>query len=238
MPAPKLPRAKVIRMLEEGMGPTEIQAHLRDHDGIQTTTAAISTIRRRHTDIPPANSNPSRVLPWKIRPEHEGSSLRHAYLAWAQREKGHPLSAERTRNLAYTEAKLMTTGQVIHYSPAKGFILVPARPGIDLGIIREPDDARRPPMTGPYATVLKAASPPPVAQAARHGIVQALGEARGRRNITKTRLGELAGVTRNTNLKYLKGETSIPAETLIAYARALEVDPGTLIARAVDLMEG
>ncbi len=64
----------------------------------------------------------------------------------------------------------------------------------------------------------------------------ALREAQGRRMLTATALGLRAGIPRSTNLHYLRGERSVPADLLCAYARALDVDPGELIGRAAVLL--
>lgn len=153
MAAPaRLPREQVARLLEEGWGPTQIAKHLtaRGYEGV--TPNAISTFRRRHTDVP-AKFDSTRKVPWKVHPDHQSSVYRAAILTWHQREEGILTSPERERNLLAVEARLKEAGLVIDYRPRRKnpWALVPARPGVDLGIVREPDGVPRPATTGPYA---------------------------------------------------------------------------------------
>jgi hypothetical protein len=146
----KLPYKLVADLLEQGWGPTKIALHLQEHYGIDVTPNAISMFRRRATDVPPMHST-KRLLPWHIHREHENSVYRHAILAWHQRERGEPLSPERDRNLRSVETRLLENGLVIDYAPNRGFFTVAARPGIDMGLVREVDRVPRPPTKGPYS---------------------------------------------------------------------------------------
>ncbi|MCL1872330.1 MAG: hypothetical protein FWF90_18220 [Promicromonosporaceae bacterium] len=146
----KLPTELTAQLLEDGWTPTKIVTFLRDHLNIEVTANSISQFRRRHTHIAPAHDS-QRRLPWKIDRLHQNSVYRHAILAWHQREHDHPLSAERARNLMAVETRLKEAGKVIDYGPVIGFFVVPARDGIDLGIVREPSGRPRPATRGPYA---------------------------------------------------------------------------------------
>ncbi len=94
-------------------------------------------------------------MPWKVKPEHKGSVYRNAVYSYWRREHDEPLGDESWRNLYAVEARLKETGQVIDYNPRRktGFHLVPARTGVDLGLVREPDGKPRPPKRGPYAAL-------------------------------------------------------------------------------------
>ncbi len=138
--ARKLPADLVTRLLGEGLGPRAIVEHLREHEGIEVSPQAISTFRKRHTDVPAQHST-RRIVPWEIRPEHRSSRYRRAILAFHRRAQGRTLTGEERRNLDHVERTLRETGQVITYQPDEGWTLVPARPGIDTGIIREPETA-------------------------------------------------------------------------------------------------
>jgi hypothetical protein len=154
MAATRLPRDLTARLLEEGWGPTQISGYLREHLGIEVTANSISQFRKRHTDIPPSHDS-ERKMPWSVKREHYNSVYRHAILAWKQREADHPLSDERARNLMSIETRLQEARprQVIDYNPRRkgGFFLREARPGVDLGIVYEPDGKPRPATKGPYA---------------------------------------------------------------------------------------
>jgi DNA-binding transcriptional MocR family regulator len=136
--ARKLPADLVTRLLEEGLGPRAIVEYLRQHEGIEVSPQAISTFRQRHTDIPAQHST-RRVVPWDVRPEHRSSGYRRAVLSFHRRAQGRTLTGEERRNLDHVERTLRETGQVITYQPDEGWLLVPARPGIDTGIVREPE---------------------------------------------------------------------------------------------------
>ena len=134
----KLPAELVAKLLAEGLGPSAIVEHLRTHEGVEVSPQAISTFRKRHTDIPARHST-KRVIPWKVRPEHRSSGYRRAILAYQRRAQGRTLIGEELRNLEHVERTLRETDQVITYSPDQGWALVPARPGIDTGIIQQPE---------------------------------------------------------------------------------------------------
>lgn len=145
------PRHKVVRLLHEGLGPTAIARRIRKEDGIEVTASAISNIRRRHTNLPPMQAAKARRMPWRIDPAHQNSRYRYAILAWVRRERDEPLGEEAYLRLMRMETELKESGKVIDYYPGSGWRVVPARPGIDLGIVREPDDKPRPATRGPYA---------------------------------------------------------------------------------------
>jgi len=151
----KLPAALVTRLLEEGLGPRAIVEHLREHHGIEVSPQAISTFRKRHTTIPAQHST-RRVIPWDVRAEHRSSVYRRAILAYHRRAQGRSLTGEERRNLDHVERTLRAAGQVITYQHDEGWTLVPARPGIDTGIIREPETAMTeqstPPVSPPTGT--------------------------------------------------------------------------------------
>ncbi|ACZ32369.1 putative transcriptional regulator, GntR family [Xylanimonas cellulosilytica DSM 15894] len=138
--ARKLPVDLVTRLLEDGLGPRAIVDHLREHVGIEVSPQAISTFRKRHTDVPAQHST-RRVIPWDVRPEHRSNGYRRAILAFHRRAQGRTLTGEERRNLDHVERTLRESGQVITYQQDEGWTLVPARPGIDTGIIREPEAA-------------------------------------------------------------------------------------------------
>ncbi|GAA3232220.1 hypothetical protein ACFP63_16570 [Oerskovia jenensis] len=127
------------------MTATQIVAFLKDHMGIEVTTEALIMWRkRRGLDRNPVS--PKRI-PWKLRPEHVNTVEAQAIRAYYGREDGLAVDKERTRILASMERRLYPRGLVIHYDPdtERGWWAVPARPGVDLGLVREPDGLPRPP---------------------------------------------------------------------------------------------
>lgn len=154
MPAKKIPDLLVERLYEEeGLTATEIVEYLRVHMGIEVSREALAMWRkRRGLDRKPAS--PKRI-PWKLRPEHTSTVEAQAIRSHSRREDGLVVDDERTRILKRMEERLYPRGLVIHYDPAteQGWWYVPARPGIDLGLVREPDDKPRPPKFGPKAAL-------------------------------------------------------------------------------------
>ncbi len=165
--ARKLPAPLVTRLLEEGLGPSAIVEHLRSKEGIDVSPQAISTFRKRHTAVPAQHST-RRVVPWDVRPEHRSSGYRRAILAFHRRAQGQTLTGEEARNLDHVERTLRESGQVITYHPDTGFALVPARPGIDTGIIEEPEAGMTPQPTH-STTPDEHAAPAPGAVSAEAG---------------------------------------------------------------------
>jgi DNA-binding transcriptional MocR family regulator len=188
----KLPAELVTRLLREGHGPRAIVEHLRVHEGVVVSPQAISTFRQRHTDVPPQHST-RRIVPWEVRPEHRTSGYRRAILAYHRRAEGRPLTGEERRNLDHIEAKLRATDQVISYDPDEGWILVPARPGVDTGIIREPEASMtqstpRPHQHGTTAAGAAAAAAAGAASAPAASPSAPAGSAASRDGVTGTRL--------------------------------------------------
>lgn len=133
------------------MSAAQIVAFLKEHMGIEVTTEALTMWRkRRGLDRKPVN--PKRI-PWKLRPEHAVTVEAQAIRSHSRREDGLTVDKERSRILASMERRLYPQGLVIHYDAdtERGWWAVPARPGIDLGLVREPDDVPRPPRYGPRA---------------------------------------------------------------------------------------
>ena len=153
MPAKKLPDGDVERLLvEEGMSPAEVAAWLKEHKGIDTTPASISMWRRR-AGLP---AQLPRRTPWKYAPGTNHGKVVEAQVvrAYFRREEGLTNDPERARMLESMEARLRDAGLVLHYNPDPnkgevGWFTVRPRPGIDLGIIREPDGKPHPPQHGP-----------------------------------------------------------------------------------------
>lgn len=146
MPGKRLPDDKVRQLVEAGKGNSEIARYLREHEGVDVTPSAIGMWRKRRglertVQAPRA--------PWSYRPKsgHAGQVEAVVVRAWHRREAGLPLDEQRAAILAGWEHRLYGAGLVLHYDPdtPQGWWYVPAEPGVDLGIIREPDRKPRPP---------------------------------------------------------------------------------------------
>lgn len=150
VPAKKLPEDDLLYQLiaEEGLGPSEVVAWLREHKGIEVTPSSVSMWRRR-AGLP---AQAPKRSPWKYASgtNHSHTVEAQAVRAYYRREAGLPNDPERARMLESMEERLRRSGTVLHYNPDPelgpvGWYYVPPEPGIDLGIIREPDRVPRPP---------------------------------------------------------------------------------------------
>lgn len=150
MPAKKLPEDAVLHQLlvDEGMTPTEVRDWLKVHKGIDVTAASISMWRRR-AGLPPIKP---RRSPWDYLPDTNHSRVVEAQVvrAYFRREAGLPNDPERARMLESMERRLKEANLVLWYNTDEklgpvGWVTARPRPGIDLGIIREPDDKPHPP---------------------------------------------------------------------------------------------
>ena len=80
-------------------------------------------------------------IPWAVSPEH-AEQEQHQMLRLASRVAGgEPVSGEDQRRLTQWLEDLHAAKAVVHYDPAakEGWFYVPRRPGIDSGLIREPE---------------------------------------------------------------------------------------------------
>ena len=80
-------------------------------------------------------------IPWAVREQHAGV-LQHQMLGSAARvAQGLPVGAEGQRRLTAWLEDLRAADAVLHYDPEtkEGWFYVPRRPGIDRGLIREPE---------------------------------------------------------------------------------------------------
>ena len=116
------------------------QREVADRFGV--TQAAVSlAIARGNIKI---DTGRERLLPWHMRPEHANLSVPRALrLALrVQRGKSDDMPPYLRQQGEGFIRKLESLDAVIHYDPEcePFWFRVPRRPGIDLGLIREPDD--------------------------------------------------------------------------------------------------
>lgn len=113
--------------------------YLRKYN-IEMSPSAFGNMRRRW-GLHPRLVRDDDMIPWALKREHQWKTPL-ALLRIAARERaGEPLHREEQRRLASFVRSLKEDGAVIHYDPdtEEGFWRVPARPGIDKGLIREPE---------------------------------------------------------------------------------------------------
>lgn len=81
-------------------------------------------------------------VPWRLRPEHVRSEAAKAIRFRARLDAGLDVAEEDIARLRRVEQRLANVGGVLAYDPesARGWLIVPRRPGVDNGIVREETD--------------------------------------------------------------------------------------------------
>lgn len=81
------------------------------------------------------------TLPWRLKVQHSDAYDAYMLRLAGRMEQGKPLSPDEKKRFASWKRRLDEAGCVVHYEPRseQGFWWVPRRPGVDRGLIREPD---------------------------------------------------------------------------------------------------
>lgn len=144
MPGKKLPDKVVEQLVRKGMGNTEVARWLEVHENLDVTPSAVGMWRIRH-GYARERIAPSGPWSYRLRRADKQKSEAVATRAYFRREAGLALNKQAGATLLSWERRLYGAGEVLDYDEADGFRRVAARPGIDLGIIREPDGRPHPP---------------------------------------------------------------------------------------------
>jgi hypothetical protein len=141
MPARKIQdEGEVIRWFEEGRTYEWMAEEYRRKYNIETVPSMWGNFRRRKGLARRIVRNDD-LIPWSVKEEHR---WRHAVLmlrAVARQREGAELDESTAKSLASWLRSLEESNAVVHYDPdtKDGFWYVDRRPGIDLDLIREPD---------------------------------------------------------------------------------------------------
>jgi hypothetical protein len=132
-------------LIQRGLTNAEIVRTLLSEYGIKYSAPGVTRWKTTH-GLPVRHFSATRkdIIPWRVLPEHASHRLYRALHAHARLEAG--LEADPTFQLPREErqrrAKLVMyldkNDAVIHYDQVNGFAVVPARHGIDTGLIRDP----------------------------------------------------------------------------------------------------
>ncbi|MBA8792839.1 hypothetical protein FHX74_000433 [Friedmanniella endophytica] len=128
----------MYRWISEGRTYRWMVEQYAEKYNVETTTSMFSEIRRKR-GMDPRAVRDLELIPWIVQePDREHADL--MCLRWeARRRAGAELTeAARIRLTGWLKG-LAERGQVIAYDPDIGFRQVARRPGIDLDIIRHPD---------------------------------------------------------------------------------------------------
>lgn len=143
---PPDPRRKIqdipqfIRWYNEGLPYTEMAKRWTAENGEAITPTAFSNLRIRLGLGPRLATRDTDLIPWDVRAEHLVLLPMRMFHAKTRRDRRLPVSPDQLQRLAEWERLLEESNLVVHYEPNtdQGFFYVPAREGIDNGLIREP----------------------------------------------------------------------------------------------------
>lgn len=133
-----MPEAKLKALYVTGLKLEEIaEANFRS-EGWRPSKFAVQK-RLKAMGAPPRRRSHKNLLPWRIRPEHSSSVLRHALEAESRYRQGAELSESDKRLRSGLQEKLYGRGKlmVVGYHEEVGFYLT-ERKDYDLDIIRDP----------------------------------------------------------------------------------------------------
>ena len=112
---------------------------MKENDDV-ITPAAFSNLRVRLGLRPRLAQRDPKLIPWVVRSEHYAALPMRMFHTKTRQAHRLPVNPEMLQRLAEWEALLKAQNLVVHYEPNtdQGFFYVPAREGIDNGLIREP----------------------------------------------------------------------------------------------------
>ena len=130
----KIDYSEAEQMLRAGA----TQQQVADKFGV--SQAAVSNAIARGMIEYKTNRPKTSGVPWSpVAPEHREQYLVRMLRAAQRREEGLTNSPFWEDRLDGFLRKMEEEGWVVDYDPSEGFKRVPRRPGVDLGLVREPD---------------------------------------------------------------------------------------------------
>ena len=141
MTLPTANEDEVIRWFAEGRSYVWMGEQYERQYNIRTKISLWGNYRRRNK-IPKVLSRLDRAVPWNLQEQHRwtyAAVMLHA--AWRERTEADQSFLEQLRLRVWRD-QLAADDLVVDYDPASdaGFSYVQRRPGIDLGLIREPGE--------------------------------------------------------------------------------------------------
>jgi hypothetical protein len=134
----KLDDNEIEQLLRQGKTQLEVVAMYRDR-GVDITQSAIS--QAISTGRIKVNTDRNRGgIPWQLKPEHRHLHAARMLRTQARLDAGLEVGVTLLSQLVTWKEGLEIENSVITYDPEtkEGFWRVPRRPGIDLGLVREP----------------------------------------------------------------------------------------------------
>lgn len=133
------PVSELEAWVNQGMTHDQIVEKIKREKHVDVTRSAVSVALSRAGRT--TRTIEDKAVPWVIRPEHSNKIDLHLLRVHKRITEGEQVRDSDRRRYESWKAKLDAEDAVVHYEPrsAAGFWWVPRRPGIDNGLIREPD---------------------------------------------------------------------------------------------------
>ena len=130
---------EVIRWISQGRSYAWMCQEYERKYNIRTKITTWARYRQRH-GLPVVFSRCEEVIPWTVQYEHKWTHARVMLHIEVRRHKGVEPSYQEELLFRVWRDLLAADDLVVDYDPTTdaGFSYVPRRPGIDLGLIREP----------------------------------------------------------------------------------------------------
>jgi hypothetical protein len=130
---------EVIQWYREGF---TFKAMTEEHEhkyGRKPSVAAFQSVIRRR-DLPPRALKGTPLIPWDVKPDHQGRWIHTQLRNEARRRAGLPLSESSASELERWKIAMEEADAVVDYRPdsERGYFLTPRRKGVDKDLIREP----------------------------------------------------------------------------------------------------
>lgn len=127
---------------------SELEGLLRRHtmtevaDMYGVSVQAVSAAVRSRNLTAETRVNLKEYIPWRVKVEHSEHYLRRMLRLYAYEQIGRELNHKQAGELARFKRKMDEVGGVVQYDPEheKGpWLVVPRRPGVDKGYVRNPE---------------------------------------------------------------------------------------------------
>lgn len=140
MPASKIVNEQeVVRWFEEGKSYHWMVEEYKRKYNIETVPSMWGNFRRRR-GLERRTLRDDDLLPWKMDDAHRWLFPAQMLRAEARRRAGKTLRPDEEKRVDNFIKRLKDEGLVVHYDidTKEGFFYVPARPGVDTDLIRQP----------------------------------------------------------------------------------------------------
>lgn len=128
---------EIARWFNDGKTFSWMQQRYREKYGIETTQTLFQQFCRRR-GYPRRTARNIYLIPWKIDQKHWKDYTLRMLRCEAKEREGFKLGHQESVRLRCWRERMMASPGVIDYTPERGFVIVPRRPGVDLDLIRVP----------------------------------------------------------------------------------------------------